>query len=104
MESVRVRNEEHSDEEEAERDFCHHGAAYALPSRASRVLYDIPAVKALLLILIVVGVATLPFAFLKQPWAVKLWQRLKLVVVVYAIVILVSAIVSLVFRWDAIYG
>jgi hypothetical protein len=61
-------------------------------------------VKLLLLILLAVGVATLPFAFLRQPWAVKLWQRIRLLVVLYALVILVSAIVSLIFRWDAIYG
>ena len=60
--------------------------------------------KLLLYILIVTALATLPFAFIRQPWAVRLWQRVRLLFVVYAVVILVSAIVSLIFRWDAIYG
>jgi hypothetical protein len=60
--------------------------------------------RLLLLILFVLGIATLPFAFLKQPWAVKLWRRLRMLVVVYVVVIVVSAIVALVFRWDQIYG
>ena len=60
--------------------------------------------KLLLFIMIAAGLATLPFAFIRRPWAVRLWHRLRLLFVVYALVILVSAIVQLVFRWDAIYG
>jgi hypothetical protein len=59
----------------------------------------------LLLILLLIGAAiSLPFAFLRRPWAVKLWRRIRLLFVVYTIVIIVSALVALVFRWDAFYG
>jgi hypothetical protein len=58
----------------------------------------------LLFLLLAAGLATLPFAFIRRPWAVKLWRRIRLLLVIYCIVIAVSAIVSLVFRWDAIYG
>jgi hypothetical protein len=61
-------------------------------------------VRALLLLLIVGGAICLPFALIKRPWAVKMWRRVRLMFVVYALVILVSAIVTLVLRWDEIYG
>ena len=60
--------------------------------------------RIILLLLVAGGLVTLPFAFLHQPWAVGLWRRIRLLFVIYAVVILVSAIVALVFRWDAIYG
>ena len=50
------------------------------------------------------AVLTLPFALVRRPWAMKLWRRIRLLFVIYALVILVSAIVTLVFRWDQIYG
>jgi hypothetical protein len=60
--------------------------------------------RLLFLLLIVATAVTLPFALLKRPWAVRIWSRVRLVFIIYALVILVSAIVALVFRWDAIYG
>jgi hypothetical protein len=60
--------------------------------------------RLLLMLLILGGLALLPFVMLRQPWAVRYWRRIRLLFVIYAIVILVSAIVALVFRWDAIYG
>jgi capsular polysaccharide biosynthesis protein len=33
-----------------------------------------------------------------------LWHRAKLIAAIYALVILISAIVSLVVRWEDIYG
>jgi hypothetical protein len=60
--------------------------------------------RLLLLLSLVGGLAIFPFVMLRQPWAVRIWQKLRLFVVIYAIVILVSAIVALVFRWDQIYG
>ena len=60
--------------------------------------------RVLLFFLLAGGLSLLPFVMLKQPWAVRLWRRLRLFFVVYAVVILVSAIVALIFRWDAIYG
>jgi hypothetical protein len=56
------------------------------------------------LLLILGGLVTLPFAFIKQPWAVKLWRRIRLVIVIYVLAVFISAIVRLVFNWDDIYG
>jgi hypothetical protein len=61
-------------------------------------------VRLLLFLLIAGAIATLPFAFLRQPWAVKLSRRIRFLFVLYTIVIVVSALVALVFRWDAFYG
>ena len=60
--------------------------------------------KILFLLLLVSGLAILPFVALRRPWAIKLWQRFKLLVVIYAVVVAVTAIVSLIFNWDGIYG
>ena len=60
--------------------------------------------KLLLLLLLLAGAATLPFAFLKQPWAVRLWRRVRLLIFIYAAVILTAAIVRLVLDWENIYG
>jgi hypothetical protein len=57
-----------------------------------------------LLTLIAAGLTTLPFLFLKQPWAVGFWRKVQIVLVVYAVVIFVSAIIALIARWDDIYG
>ena len=58
----------------------------------------------LLLLLIVGGGSILPFVLLKKPWALKLWRRIRLVVVIYVLVIVISAVVRLVFNWDDFYG
>jgi hypothetical protein len=60
-------------------------------------------VKILFLILLVSGLALLPFVALRRPWAIRLWQRFKVVLVIYAVVVAVSAIVGLIFNWDEIY-
>jgi hypothetical protein len=60
--------------------------------------------KLLLLIMVVSILATLPFVLLRRRWAIVLWRRAKLVAVIYALIILTSAIVRLVFGWDDIYG
>ena len=60
--------------------------------------------KVLLLIMVLSVLATLPFVLLRRRWAVVLWRRAKLVAVLYALIILTSAIVRLVFGWDDIYG
>jgi hypothetical protein len=60
-------------------------------------------VKILFLLLLVSGLALLPFVALRRPWAIKLWQRFKVVLVIYAVVVAVSAIVGLIFNWDEIY-
>jgi hypothetical protein len=58
----------------------------------------------LVLILIVGAAGLLPFVMLRRPWALRVWQRVRLLFAIYALVILVSAVVALIFRWDAIYG
>jgi hypothetical protein len=45
-----------------------------------------------------------PFVKLRQRWAVDLWRRIRLVVIVYCIVVFAAAVARLVFNWDAIYG
>ena len=60
--------------------------------------------KLLLFLLIAAALATAPFLMLKRPWAVRLWRRLRWFFVVYAVVVFVSAVVALYFRWDSIYG
>jgi hypothetical protein len=61
-------------------------------------------VKLLFLLLVAGGAVMLPFVFLKRPWAVRLWGKLRLVVMVYIVVIVVSAAVRLFLNWDDIYG
>jgi len=61
-------------------------------------------VRFLVLALVAFVLAVLPFVALRQPWAVRLWGRAKLLVVLYALIVLVAAIVALAFRWDDIYG
>lgn len=56
------------------------------------------------LLLLAGGAATLPFLLLRQPWAVRLWRKVRFLAVLYAVVILIAAIVALVFRWDELYG
>jgi E3 ubiquitin-protein ligase DOA10 len=60
--------------------------------------------KLLILIMVLSILATLPFVLLRRRWALVLWRRAKLVAVIYALIILTSAIVRLVFGWDDIYG
>ena len=61
-------------------------------------------VRLFLFLLLAGGLAVAPFAFLRRPWALRLWRRFRLVLVIYVLVIVTSAIVSLVLRWDDIYG
>ncbi len=60
--------------------------------------------RLLVLLLLAGGLGTLPFLLLRRPWAVRLWERGRLLIVIYAVVVFVSAVVALVFRWDAFYG
>ena len=45
-----------------------------------------------------------PIAALRQPWAVALWRKLKVLLVVYIFVIVLVAIARLAFNWNDIYG
>jgi hypothetical protein len=59
----------------------------------------------LLILLLLAGLAvTVPFAFMRKPWALKLWRRARLIVVVYVLVVLIAAVVRLIFNWEDIYG
>jgi hypothetical protein len=49
-------------------------------------------------------ISLIPFVILRKPWAILFWRRLKLIIVVYAIIIAVAGIVRLIFNWDDIYG
>ncbi len=60
--------------------------------------------KFLLLLGLVGFIVTLPFVWLKQPWALRISRQARLIVVIYALVVLLSAVVRLVFNWHAIYG
>ena len=60
--------------------------------------------KILLLIMVLSVLAVLPFVVLRRRWAIVLWQRAKLIAVIYVLIIVTSAIVRLVFGWDDIYG
>ena len=45
-----------------------------------------------------------PIAALRQPWAVALWRKLKVLLVVYIFVLVLVAITRLAFNWNDIYG
>ena len=58
----------------------------------------------MLIVLMVVGALVLvPFLKLRAPWAVTLWRRMRLIVIVYVVVVFLAAIARLAFNWDAIY-
>ena len=48
--------------------------------------------------------ALIPFVILRKPWALRLWRRLKFIIVIYAIIIATAGIVRLFFTWEDIYG
>ncbi len=58
----------------------------------------------LILLMILSLVLLIPFVLLRKPWAVAIWQRAKLIAILYALIILLSAIARLAFNWDDIYG
>ena len=45
-----------------------------------------------------------PFVMLRRSWALRVWQKVKLLLVAYVIVMIISAIFWLISRWDTIYG
>ena len=59
--------------------------------------------RLLIVLLLIVGLGIIPFVYLKQPWAVKLWKRVRLVLVVYVLVIFLAAVLRLSLGWDDIY-
>ena len=47
--------------------------------------------RALLIALVLGGLALWPFVVLRRPWAVRIWERFRLLIVIYAIVIAAAA-------------
>ena len=60
--------------------------------------------KVLILLSILAALIVAPFLKMRRPWAVKLWNRVRLFFVIYVVVIFLAAVTRLVFNWDAIYG
>ena len=60
--------------------------------------------KLLFLLIVALLIVAGPFAALRQPWAVTLWRRLKLVLVVYIVVRVAVTVVDLVLHGGDIYG
>ena len=60
--------------------------------------------RLLLYFLLLSALVLAPFIVTRRPWALRLWQRLRLFLIIYVVVIVVSAITALVLRWDDFYG
>lgn len=60
--------------------------------------------RILIYLLVVGGLALMPFVVMRQPWAMGFWRKLRLLFVIYALVVLLAGITGLVLRWDEIYG
>jgi hypothetical protein len=58
----------------------------------------------IILIMILSVLVLLPFVWLRKPWALAIWRRIKLIFVLYALIIFVSGVARLVFNWNDIYG
>jgi hypothetical protein len=61
-------------------------------------------VKLLIIIGLLGLVGLVPFVVIRRPWAVRIWSKVKFIVVAYAIAILVIAVYRLATGWDDIYG
>jgi len=60
--------------------------------------------RVLIIVLLLGGLAIVPFVYLRKPWALRIWQRIRLVVVIYVLVIVLAAVLRLLFNWEDIYG
>jgi hypothetical protein len=59
----------------------------------------------LLFVAVLLGAILLgPFVALKKPWALRLWQRIRLLFYIYVLAIVISAVVLLVSHWNDFYG
>jgi hypothetical protein len=61
-------------------------------------------VKLLVIIGLLGLVGLVPFVVIRRPWALRIWSRIKIIIVVYAIVILLAAVYRLIFNWEDFYG
>ena len=60
--------------------------------------------KLLFLTTVVLMLFAGPIAALRQPWAVALWRKLKVLLVAYILAIVVIALFRLALNWNDIYG
>ena len=60
--------------------------------------------KVLLALGILGALIIVPFYKMRVRWAVDLWRRIKLIVIIYCVVVFVAAVSRLIFNFDAIYG
>jgi hypothetical protein len=60
--------------------------------------------RVLFLITVVLMVFAGPIAALRQPWAVALWRKLKVLLVVYIVVLVVGTVIRLALHGNEIYG
>ncbi len=60
--------------------------------------------KVLLILMLLSLIGLMPFVFLRRPWAVSLWRRIKAILVIYAVIIATAGILRLIVAWDSIYG
>ena len=60
--------------------------------------------RAFVILAVVAGLALWPLVLLRRPWAVRIWERFRLVIIVYVLVIFLAAVFGLIFRWGEIYG
>jgi hypothetical protein len=61
-------------------------------------------VKVLLALGVIGALIIVPFYKMRARWAVDLWRRIKLIVIIYCVVVFCAAIARLIFNFDAIYG
>ena len=60
--------------------------------------------RLLFLITVVLMLFAGPIAALRQPWAVALWRKLKVLLVVYIVVLVVGTVIRLALHGNEIYG
>ena len=60
--------------------------------------------KILIWATIIAALILFPFYKMRARWAIVLWQRIRLVAIVYVVVIFIAAVSRLIFNFDAIYG
>ena len=60
--------------------------------------------KVLLALGVVGAMIIVPFYKMRARWAVDLWRRIKIIVIIYCIVVFAAAVSRLIFNFDAIYG
>lgn len=60
--------------------------------------------KLLFFIALIIAVGLGPFVLFKQPWALRLWGRIKLFLFVYVFVLVLATVLRLAFGFNDIYG